>query len=75
MRRKMVKLFAIVGVVAVGLVIGLSIDRSPGEEGFADRKRAVNKKLNIKKRTSGFPQIEYCLTEKDAVKEARNKKA
>jgi formate dehydrogenase beta subunit len=40
------------------------------EERFTDRKRANNKKLPIEKRKTGFSQVEFCLTEKEAVLEA-----
>jgi len=40
------------------------------EEGFADRKRAKIKKINAKNRFPGFKQVELCLSEKDAKKEA-----
>jgi len=40
------------------------------EEGFADKKRVKTKKLDAGKRVCGFPQVEYCICEKDAVKEA-----
>lgn len=40
------------------------------QEGFAERNRAENTKLSIKKRIPGFPLVESCLTEKEAVNEA-----
>lgn len=40
------------------------------EEGFADRKRAEITKIPVKERTSGFKQVEKCVCEEDAVKEA-----
>jgi len=40
------------------------------QDGFADRKRAKIKKINIKNRFPGFKQVELCLSEKDAIKEA-----
>lgn len=40
------------------------------EEGFADRKREKVKKINFKERTSGFKQVELCLSEENAIKEA-----
>lgn len=43
------------------------IDR---EEGFAGRKRAENLKISIEERIPGFPLVEACLSEKDAVGEA-----
>ncbi|MFH1013177.1 MAG: FAD-dependent oxidoreductase [Thermoplasmatota archaeon] len=39
-------------------------------EGFADRKRVENVKLASTQRIPGFPLVEACLTEKDAVSEA-----
>jgi NADPH-dependent glutamate synthase beta subunit-like oxidoreductase len=41
------------------------------EEGFADKKRVKIKKLDLKKRLTGFPQIEFCIDEKTAIKEAK----
>jgi len=40
------------------------------EEGFAYRKRVVNKKLPVNKRIPGFSQVEYNLSKDDAIKEA-----
>lgn len=40
------------------------------EEGFADRKRSENEKISVETRIPGFPLVEVCLTEKDAVGEA-----
>ena len=41
------------------------------DEGFADKKRAINKMMPVKKRLCGFPQIEYCFDEKTAIEEAK----
>jgi len=41
------------------------------EEGFAYKRRARNKKMSVKKRLHGFPQIEFCLDEKTAIEEAK----
>jgi len=40
------------------------------EEGFADRKRVINKKMPVKERLHDFSQVEFCLDEKSAVEEA-----
>lgn len=41
------------------------------DEGFADRPRAEVTKIPLKQRTPGFKQVELCLCEDDAVKEAQ----
>ena len=41
------------------------------DEGFADRQRAEVTKIPLKERAPGFKQVESCLCEEDAVKEAQ----
>ena len=41
------------------------------EEGFADKKRAKNKKIPVKKRISDFHQVKFRLDEKTAIEEAK----
>jgi len=41
------------------------------QDGFANSDRAENTKLSIEKRIPGFPLVEACLMEKDAVNEAQ----
>jgi len=41
------------------------------DEGFADRKRADITKIPVKERIPGFKQVELCLCEEDAKKEAQ----
>lgn len=41
------------------------------EEEFTKLKRVKNKKLEVEKRFQGFPQVEFCLNEDEAVFEAK----
>ena len=62
MRRKIVKLLAIIGVLVVGLVIGLSIDRSPGEEGFAGSTEG-SFSLSVPAFAQGIPSDQFPMNE------------
>ena len=62
MKRKIIRLFAVAGILILGLVIGLSIERSPGEEQLAS-STAGSFSLSLPALAQGIPTDQFPMNE------------